>query len=85
MRCPPQQRMGPFQAGLFLQHAAGLFLESNVFTTPPPENRRAEGWSPAPSVETQQKLLGWALNLEALELFTRKKTSIEPRGTDPIF
>ena len=46
----------PFQAGLF-------FTESNVFTTPPPENRRAEGWSHAPSVATQQKLLGWALNL----------------------
>ena len=51
---PPQQRLGPFQAGLF-------FTESNVFTTPPPENRRAEGWSTAPSVATQQKLLGWAL------------------------
>ena len=78
MRCPLQQRMGPFQAGLFLQHAAGLLLESNVFTTHPPENRRAEGWSPAPSVETQQKLLGWAMNVELLPL-----SKILRKGTIP--
>jgi len=55
MGCSPNNPWVPFNAGLF-------FTESNVFTTPPPENRRAEGWSPAPTVETQQKLLGWALS-----------------------
>ena len=53
---PPIATAGPFQAGLF-------FTESNVFTTPPPENRRAEGWSTAPSVATQEKMPGWALKL----------------------
>ena len=53
MRCPPKQRMGPFQVS---------FLLNQMFFPPqPPENRRAEGWSPAPSEATQEKLPGWAL------------------------
>ena len=52
----------PNGAVLTQQKLRGWALK--MFYHPTPRNRRAEGWLPVPSVATQQKLPGLALNMD---------------------